>query len=147
MGQLEDMNMFIRVVDAGGISRAAEQLGLAKSAVSRRLVYLESRLGVRLINRTTRTSSLTEIGRAYYERAIKVVDDVSELNAITADSSTSLQGTINLAAPLSFGLSHLSSAIDSFVKQHPELTIILIFQTDRSIWLKKVWISLFALLN
>ncbi len=132
MGQLEDMNMFIRVVDAGGISRAAEQLGLAKSAVSRRLVDLESRLGVRLINRTTRTSSLTEIGRTYYERAIKVVDDVSELNAITADSSTSLQGTINLAAPLSFGLSHLSSAIDSFVKQHPELTINIDF-SDRQV--------------
>ena len=132
MGQLEDMNMFIRVVDAGGISRAAEQLGLAKSAVSRRLVDLESRLGVRLINRTTRTSSLTEIGRTYYERAIKVVDDVSELNAITADSSTSLQGTINIAAPLSFGLSHLSSAIDSFVKQHPELTINIDF-SDRQV--------------
>ncbi len=132
MGQLEDMNMFIRVVDAGGISRAAEQLGLAKSAVSRRLVDLESRLGVRLINRTTRTSSLTEIGRTYYERAIKVVDDVSELNAITADSSTSLQGTINMAAPLSFGLSHLSSAIDSFVKQHPELTINIDF-SDRQV--------------
>ena len=62
MGQLEDMKIFIRIIDAGGISRAAEQLNLAKSAVSRRLVDMETRLGVRLLNRTTRTSSLSEIG-------------------------------------------------------------------------------------
>jgi len=132
MGQLEDMNIFIRIVEAGGISRAADQLGLAKSAVSRRLVDLETRLGVRLLNRTTRTSSLTEIGRSYYERAIKVVDDVAELNAITTDANTSLEGTIHLAAPLSFGLSHLSPAIDVFVKKHPELTINIDF-SDRQV--------------
>jgi DNA-binding transcriptional LysR family regulator len=114
MGQLEDMNIFIRIVESGGISRAADQLGLAKSAVSRRLVDLETRLGVRLSNRTTRTSSLTEIGQSYYERVIKVVDDVAELNALTMDANTSLEGTISLAAPLSFGLSHLSPAIDDF---------------------------------
>lgn len=123
MGQLEDINVFIRIVDSGGISRAAEQLGLAKSAVSRRLVDLETRLGVRLINRTTRTSSLTEAGRSYYERAIKIVDDITELNALTENSNSSLEGTINLAAPLSFGLCHLSPAINAFVKQYPQLTI------------------------
>ena len=53
MGQLEDMNVFIRVVETGGISRAADQMGIAKSAISRRLVDLETRLGVRLLNRTT----------------------------------------------------------------------------------------------
>jgi DNA-binding transcriptional LysR family regulator len=132
MGQLEDMNVFIRVVEAGGISRAADQLGMVKSAVSRRLVDLETRLGVRLLNRTTRTSSLTEAGQNYYERAIKVVDDVAELNALTADSNTSLEGTIKLAAPLSFGLCHLSIAIDDFVKQHPELTINIDF-SDRQV--------------
>ncbi len=132
MGQLEDMNVFIRVVEAGGISRAADQLGMVKSAVSRRLVDLETRLGVRLLNRTTRTSSLTEAGQNYYERAIKVVDDVAELNALTADSNTSLEGTIKLAAPLSFGLCHLSIAIDDFVKQHPELTININF-SDRQV--------------
>ncbi len=132
MGQLEDMNIFIRIVEAGGISRAADQLGLAKSAVSRRLVDLEARLGVRLLNRTTRTSSLTDIGQSYYDRAIKVVDDVAELNTITTDANTSLEGTINLAAPLSFGLSHLSPAINDFVNQHPELTINIDF-SDRQV--------------
>ena len=132
MGQLEDMNIFIRIVEAGGISRAADQLGLAKSAVSRRLVDLEKRLGVRLLNRTTRSSSLTEIGQSYYERVIKVVDDVVELNALTTDANTSLEGTISLAAPLSFGLLHLSSAINAFVNQHPDLTINIDF-SDRQV--------------
>jgi DNA-binding transcriptional LysR family regulator len=132
MGQLEDMNVFIRVVEAGGITRAAEQLGAAKSAISRRLVDLETRLGVKLLNRTTRKSSLTEAGRAYYERAIKIRDDVIELNTFTTDSNTALSGSINLAAPLSFGLSHLSKAIDIFIKQNPELSININF-SDRHI--------------
>lgn len=132
MGQLEDMQVFIRVVDAGGISRAAEQLGLAKSAVSRKLVDLESRLGVRLLNRTTRTSSLTEAGLAFYERSIKIVDDVAELNTLTNASKTTLEGTINLAAPLSFGLSHLAPALDLFLKQHPGLIININF-SDRQV--------------
>jgi len=132
MGQLEDMNMFIHIVNSGGISRAADQMNLAKSAVSRRLVDLETRLGVRLLNRTTRTSSLTEAGRNYYERAIKIVDDVAELNASTEDHNIALEGTINLAAPLSFGLCHLSTAIDSFIKKHPQLTININF-SDRQV--------------
>jgi len=143
MGQLEDMTVFIRVVDAGGISRAAEQLGIAKSAVSRRLVDLETRLGIRLLNRTTRTSSLTEAGRGFYERSIKIVDDVAELNALAKDSNTRLEGTINLAAPLSFGLSHLAPAIDDFLSLHPELSININF-SDRQINLNGVstWLYL-----
>jgi len=131
MGQLEDMSVFVRVVDAGSISRAAEQLGLAKSAVSRRLADLETRLGVKLLNRTTRNSSLTEAGQSYYERAIKIIDDVIELNTLTTDANTALEGTINLAAPLSFGLSHLSRAIDLFIKQHPKLVININFSDRR----------------
>ena len=66
MSHWEEMRTFVRVVEAGSISKAAEQIGLAKSGVSRRLADLEKRLGVRLINRTTRRSSLTEAGQAYY---------------------------------------------------------------------------------
>ncbi len=132
MGQLEDMTLFIRVVDAGGISRAAEQMNVAKSAVSRRLVELETRLGVRLLNRTTRSSSLTEAGKRYYDHAIKIIDDVAELNALTANADSLLEGAINLAAPLSFGLCHLSAAIDSFIRQHPKVTVNIDF-SDRQV--------------
>ena len=123
MGQLEDMQIFIRVVEAGGISAAAEQLNIAKSAVSRRLADLEFRLGVTLINRTTRTSNLTEAGNLYYTRSLKVIDDVAELNSMAANPQTSLQGTLRLAAPLSFGLSHLAPALDAFAKEHSGLTL------------------------
>ncbi len=123
MGQLEDMQVFIRVVEAGGVGRAAQQMGLAKSAVSRRLSDLEARLGITLITRTTRTSNITEAGTLYYNRALQIIDDIAELNVLTSDPQTALTGTLRLAAPLSFGLSHLSSALDLFTKKHPDLTL------------------------
>ena len=69
MGQLEDMFIFLRVVEAGSITKAAEQLNIAKSAVSKRLASLEHKLGIKLINRTTRISSITEAGQQYYQRS------------------------------------------------------------------------------
>lgn len=132
MGQIEDMSVFVRIVDAGGISKAAEQLGMAKSAVSRRLNELETKLGVRLLNRTTRQSSLTEAGINFYDRAVRIIEDVDELNALTTDANTALRGNINLAAPLSFGVSHLSDAIDEFIKLHPDILINIDF-SDRQV--------------
>ena len=123
MGQLEDMSVFVRIVDAGGIGKAADQLGIAKSGVSRRLVALEARLGVSLINRTTRSSSLTSVGREYYERAVKLIDDVLELDGLATDEGKSLEGLMRLAVPLSFGLTHLSPAIDIFSRKNPGLAI------------------------
>ena len=131
MGQLEDMQVFVRVVEAGSIGLAAEQLSIAKSAVSRRLSELETRLGVTLINRTTRTSSITEAGSLYYNRALRIIDEVDELNTMTSDPETSLQGSLRLAAPLSFGLSHLAPALDSFAQQHSKLTLEVDFSDRR----------------
>lgn len=131
MGQLEDMGLFIRVVEAGSISKAADQLNLAKSAVSKRLNELEIRLGTKLINRTTRTSHLTEAGKLYYERSSQILDDVTELNGQTSEEKTAIKGTINLAAPLSFGLCHLSNAIDIFLKQHSTVSINIDFSDRR----------------
>lgn len=132
MGQLEDMQMFIRVVEAGGIGRAAEQLGLAKSAVSRRLSDLEQRLGSRLMNRTTRKSSLTENGRQYYQRALTLIDYVDELHQDLEAADTAAKGHLRIAVPLSFGLMHLTSAIDEFTQQNPELTVQIDF-SDRMV--------------
>jgi DNA-binding transcriptional LysR family regulator len=132
MNQFDAMQAFVRIVEAGSISKAAEQLGLAKSGVSRRLVELESRLGVRLLNRTTRRSSLTDAGRSYYEGAVRLLGDVEELNAATSDSDASLAGTLRLAVPLSFGLGHLTPAIDAFLQAHPGLKLHVDF-SDRQI--------------
>lgn len=132
MGQLEDIEVFIRIVEAGGIGKAAEQLNLAKSAVSRRLSDLEARLGTKLIQRTTRTSSLTEAGKGYYQRALKVSEAVEEMNTLTSAENTQLEGTLRLAVPLSFGLMHLTPALDLFAKEHPNLTLQIDF-SDREV--------------
>lgn len=141
MSQFEEMRNFVRVVEAGSISKAADQLGMAKSGVSRRLAELESRLGVRLLNRTTRRSSLTEAGQAYYQGAMKLLTDVLELDSAAANSSALLKGSLRLAVPLSFGLSHLSPAIGEFLREHPELTINIDF-SDRHIDLVEQGIDL-----
>lgn len=127
MGQLEDMQVFVRIVDAGGISPAADQLGVAKSAVSRRLSELENRLGVSLLNRTTRSSNLTDAGKTFYERSQQLINDVNELNSLTSDPEFSLSGTLRISVPLSFGLSHLAKPIEIFSKEHPELSMDITF--------------------
>jgi DNA-binding transcriptional LysR family regulator len=116
MGQLEDMHIFLRVVETGGITKAAEQMNIAKSAVSKRLASLEHKLGIKLINRTTRMASITEAGQHYYQRSKLIFDDVEELNSQTYNRTRALQGTLNIAVPLSFGLSHLAPALDLFLK-------------------------------
>ncbi|WDD97234.1 LysR family transcriptional regulator [Thalassomonas actiniarum] len=132
MGQLEQMAIFVRIVEAGGIGKAAEQLDLAKSAVSRRLVELETRLDTRLLIRTTRKSKLTDAGQVFYQRAVKILDDVAQMNNETSCVDATLNGTLRMAVPLSFGLMHLTSAIDEFCERHPDLTIEIDF-ADRQI--------------
>lgn len=132
MGQLEEMQVFVRIVDAGSITKAAEQLGLAKSAVSKRLSDLENRLGSKLLNRTTRKSSLTESGSQYYQRAKLLLSEVEALNDDITCTTKVLSGTLKLAVPLSFGITHLTPAIDLFMRQHPELKVELDF-SDRKV--------------
>ena len=131
MGQLEDMFIFLRVVEAGSITKAAEQLNIAKSAVSKRLASLEHKLGIKLINRTTRMSSITEAGQQYYQRSKLILDDVEELNSQTSSSKRALTGTLNIAVPLSFGLSHLAPALDLFIQQHTDLKLNINFSDQK----------------
>lgn len=132
MGQLENMQVFVRIVEAGNITKAAEQLNLAKSAVSKRLGDLETRLGSKLINRTTRTSSLTDAGNQYYQRVKLLIGEVDSLNGDMACKTQVLSGSLRLAVPLSFGISHLTPAIDVFMHQHPDLHIEIDF-SDRKV--------------
>ncbi|WLP95513.1 LysR family transcriptional regulator [Psychrobacter sp. M13] len=122
MGQLEDMAMFVRIVEAGSITKAAEQLNIAKSAVSRRLKELESRLGSQLISRTTRQSNLTQAGEHYYRQACSILNDVDALNEQTSGAPTQIEGTLKMTAPLSFSLLHLGEVIDDFASMHPNLS-------------------------
>ena len=132
MGQLEDMETFVRIVEAGSISRAATQLGIVKSAVSRRLNDLESRLGVQLLARTTRTSSLTEAGQRYFVRANQLLGDIAEINTQISDTGSNLSGALKVSAPLNFGIKHLCPVITDFASAHPDLSIQMDFN-DRQV--------------
>jgi len=119
--RFEELRTFVRVVECGGISTAARRLGLAKSAVSRRLAELEERLGVQLLRRSTRSLRLTESGRGLYERALRLLEDLEEAEQAVTQAHGRLQGTLRITVPLSFGLRHLSPAITDFAREHPQV--------------------------
>ncbi len=123
MGRLEDMEIFVRVVEAESFTGAAERLGLAKSLVSRRLSRLEDRLGTRLIARTTRRLALTEAGRTFYERARRLVEETAEAEASAMATAADLKGRLRIAAPMSFGQLHLAPAAGRFLAEYPEVEI------------------------
>ncbi|MEN8625658.1 LysR family transcriptional regulator [Psychrobacter proteolyticus] len=131
MGQLEDMAMFVRIVEAGSITKAAEQLNIAKSAVSRRLKELEERLGSQLINRTTRQSKLTQAGEQYYQQVNNILRAVDAVNEHATDAPMRIEGTLKMTAPLSFGLMHLNDVIDKYANKHPNLRFDLDFSDRR----------------
>jgi len=132
MNSLEDMQAFVRVVEAGSITKAAEQLDTVKSAISQRLARLESRLGIQLLNRTTRTQNLTDAGRQYYQDCLRIIEEVNEAEARVQQTNRALAGPIHLAAPLSFGLNHLSKPLRQFNEIHPDVTFHIDFN-DRQV--------------
>jgi DNA-binding transcriptional LysR family regulator len=123
MDTLESMRSFVRVVDCGGFSSAARDLGLPKSTVSRQVSRLEDRLGVRLLNRTTRSLSMTDVGRAYYERCRRIVEDVSEAELAVTRLSDHPTGLLRVTAPVTFGEEYLGGPIASFLAAHEDVAI------------------------
>jgi len=123
MDRFEEMQTFVKVVDAGSMSVAADRLNIAKSAVSRRLAELENRLGVQLLIRTTRRLNLTENGQQFYQRCLAILADLEETEQALTCKQTLLRGSIRIAIPLSFGIKHLSPLLNKFLKAHPELSL------------------------
>lgn len=123
MNRLEELEAFVAVVDFQGFSNASDKLGLAKSMVSRRVSELEQRLGVQLLQRTTRRQSLTDAGREFYQRATQILDDLHEAEQVVADSQCEISGKIRLALPLGFGVRQLAQPIADFLQQHPDIEI------------------------
>ncbi len=121
MDRLAEIEALVAVVESGTFSAAGERLGLAKSVISRRVSQLEQRLGSRLVHRTTRRLSLTDAGRDFYQRAVQILADLDDAEQGVSNASTALRGTLKVAAPLSFGLAHLSSALTDFLEQHPAI--------------------------
>lgn len=132
MDRYENMNTFVHVVEAGGISSAADRMGVAKSAISRRLKELEEHLGVQLFHRTTRQMNLTDTGQAFYAQCVRILADIVEAELATSQFHGALKGNLKVAVPLSFGLMHLGPAIQVFLQLHPEVEFDLDFN-DRQV--------------
>ena len=121
MDRLTEMEAFTRVVELGGFTEAARRIGLSKSAVSKHVAALETRLGARLLNRTTRRVSPTEIGLAYYDKAIEVLSAAQDADAMATSMQGAPTGELKISAPLSFGLKYVAPALASFLKAYPDV--------------------------
>ena len=132
MDRIENMNAFVRVVEAGSISAAADRMNLAKSVLSRRLKELEQHLGAELFHRTTRQMNLTDTGRTFYHQSVRILEDILEAERAASQDHSALKGSLKVAIPHSFGLMHLGSAITEFLQIHPNMEFDLDFN-DRQI--------------
>src|ERR1700742_4520120 len=117
---LEDLRTFVDVADAGGVSAAARRLGVSKSIVRRRLFRLESELGIQLLARTTRGAARTEAGVTFREHAASVCAEL-DIARETILPAGDLRGRLRIAAPLSFGPTHLAPILAQLARRHPRL--------------------------
>jgi DNA-binding transcriptional LysR family regulator len=128
---LLDVLAFVRVVETGAFSRAAERMGMAKSIVSRRVARLEEALGARLLTRSAQGAQPTDVGQAYFERASLVLAELDAAREVVAEAVTQIAGPIRLTAPLSFGVGHLAPALAEFAAGHPRVELDISFD-DRT---------------
>jgi DNA-binding transcriptional LysR family regulator len=123
MDRLAAMAQFVSVVEAGSFSAAARVLGQGQPAVSKAIAQLETRLGVRLVNRTTRALALTDAGRVFYDRAKAVLDAAEEADAAARGAHAALSGRLRVCAPVTFARLHIIPALPAFVAAHPGLEL------------------------
>ena len=125
---LLDVLAFVRVVETGAFSRAAERMGTAKSIVSRRVARLEEQLGARLLTRSAAGAQPTDAGQAYFERASNILCELDAAREVVAGAVTQVAGPIRLTAPLSFGVEHLAPALAAFAAKHPRVELDISFE-------------------
>ena len=119
---LDDALIFTRVVECHSFTLAAQGLGMQKSTVSRRIALLEERLGVRLLNRTTRKLRLTEVGQAYYERCRQIMHDFAEAEQAVMQLQLEPSGVLRISAPIEFGQLFLGRVLGEFMRQYPQIS-------------------------
>lgn len=121
MDRLEAMAAFVAVVDSRGFAPAARRLGLSPSAVTRAVASLEEHLGIRLMQRTTRSVALTDAGARYLERARRILDELSEADAAARAERTDPTGRFVVSAPLVFGRMHVAGVFCTLLARHPSV--------------------------
>ncbi len=117
------MQVFVRVVEKGSFSAAAEDFRISATMVGKHIAALEERLGTRLLNRTTRRQSLTEVGRIYYQRCKQALAEVEAADACANELQATPRGLLRMNAPVSFGANALIAAIDDYLAQYPDVQI------------------------
>jgi DNA-binding transcriptional LysR family regulator len=123
MDRLRAFEVFVTVVSRGSFTRAADALATSPANVTRYVNELETHLGTRLLNRSSRTLSLTESGEALYERTKSILEEVAEAEALAASASVQPRGRLRINAPLSFGILHLAPLWPRFLAKHPEVEL------------------------
>ena len=122
MDRLDAMQAFVAVADLQGFAPAARKLGLSPSGVTRLIAALEDRLGARLLQRTTRSVTLTDVGARYLERARRILADVEEAEGSAEGERTRPGGRLVVSAPVGFGRLHVSPVMSAYLKRYPEVS-------------------------
>jgi DNA-binding transcriptional LysR family regulator len=126
MDRFGDLDVFAHVVTAKSMSAAGRQLNLSPAVISKRIRRLEERLGVRLLQRTTRQLSLTEAGQGFYERVVSILSSIEDAEAWVASGSGQARGTLRVSAPTSFGRLHIAPHLKPFLDANPLVSVELI---------------------
>ncbi|MBP1872092.1 DNA-binding transcriptional LysR family regulator [Ensifer adhaerens] len=127
MDRLTSMTVFVKAVDLGSFAAAAEDLDLSGPMVGKHVRFLEERLGVRLINRTTRRQSLTEFGRAYYDRCRVILAEAEAADALAADQLGEPRGRLRVTMPALLGRRCVAPILTEFARKYPGLELELSF--------------------
>jgi DNA-binding transcriptional LysR family regulator len=122
MDRIDAMQAFVLVADLKGFAPAARKLGLSASGVTRLIAALEDRVGARLLQRTTRSVTLTDVGARYLERARRIVADVEEAEASAQAERTQPGGRLVVSAPIGFGRMHVTPLISTYLKRYPAVS-------------------------
>ena len=130
MDTIDGMRVFAAVAADGSFTAAARRLGISTNLASKYVARLEDRLGVRLMNRTTRRLSLTEAGQAYHARCQQLLDDLDELESAVQQGQATPRGTLTITAPQTFGEMYLTDLVAAFLEEQPDLSVNLTL-TDR----------------
>jgi DNA-binding transcriptional LysR family regulator len=123
MDRLNQMRVFVTVVERRSFTGAAGALGMAKSTVSRQIADLETRLGVRLLYRTTRVLHPTEVGRTYFDRCQAILADVAEADSAVSEGGEEVRGTLRVACAALFATLHLIEPIATYRARHPAVAV------------------------
>jgi DNA-binding transcriptional LysR family regulator len=123
MDRLTGIGVFVAAVDEGSLAAAARRFGLSAAMAGKYVSAIETELNARLLQRTTRRLSLTDVGQTYYERCKQILESYDEANREASDAQRSARGVLRIAAPVTFGAMHLGGVLAKYLEEHPHVNI------------------------